>query len=242
MNSFVPRRSARRTLRFAPLAYLKMLYLCHAGPTEVGAYGISAENDLLYVQDVVTVRQECTPVTVNFLDEAVADHFDRCADAGIPPQRCGRVWLHTHPGGSALPSWTDEETFARAFGVCDWAVMAILAKGGSRYARLQVNTGPGVTKRLRWSVDWQAWPEALAIQDLAALRGDWAREHAENIMAFVNLALPLASLRPWRLGRDEPEATLPPNPELGELDDWYASAFWNSYPDYYGDDHVHSLP
>ena len=37
----------------------------------------------------------------------------------------------------------DEETFARSFGVCDWAIMFILARGGKTYARLRFNVGPG---------------------------------------------------------------------------------------------------
>ena len=60
-------------LTFAPLAWLKLLYFCHAGDTEVGGFGISSERDCLYIQDFLTVRQQVTPVTVHFDDTAVAD-------------------------------------------------------------------------------------------------------------------------------------------------------------------------
>jgi proteasome lid subunit RPN8/RPN11 len=51
------------------------------GPTEVGGFGISAD-DLFFVTDLQMVRQRTTSVTVAFDDEAVADFFDRQVDAG----------------------------------------------------------------------------------------------------------------------------------------------------------------
>src|SRR5947209_14095353 len=43
-------------------------------------------------------------------------------------EQFARLFMHTHPGNSPQPSATDEETFARVFGRCDWAVMFILAR------------------------------------------------------------------------------------------------------------------
>ena len=145
-------------LTFAPLAWLKLQYFCHAGGTEVGGFGIAAEDDLLYVEDFVTVRQEATPLSVRFLDEAVADFFDGCVDAGLKPQRFSRLWCHTHPADSVTPSATDEETFARSFGGCDWAVMFILGRTGRTYARLTFRAGPGGDLLLPTRVDWSTWP------------------------------------------------------------------------------------
>jgi len=62
-------------LTFAPLAWLKLQYFCHAGPTEIGGFGITAENDLLHVLEFVTVRQRVSAVTVRFDDQAIADFF-----------------------------------------------------------------------------------------------------------------------------------------------------------------------
>lgn len=90
-----------RALVFSPLAWLKLQFLCHAGPTEVGGFGLSHPDDLLYVEDVLVVRQRCTLATVAFNDAAVADLCDDMADAGIGLNRCLRIWLHTHPGASA---------------------------------------------------------------------------------------------------------------------------------------------
>ncbi len=59
------------------------------------------------------------------------------------PEQFARTWLHTHPGDCPTPSMTDEETFNRVFGRCDWAVMFVLARGGQTYARLRFNVGPG---------------------------------------------------------------------------------------------------
>ena len=100
--------------------------------------GSRRAGDLLLVEDVRLVRQTCDWASVAFDDAAVADFFDEQVDAGRQPEEFGRIWVHTHPGDSAGPSLTDEETFARVFGGCDWAVMLILARAARRYARLRV--------------------------------------------------------------------------------------------------------
>lgn len=89
------------------------------------------------------VAQRCDWASVAFDDEAVADYFDRQVELGRQPQEFGRVWVHTHPGNCPRPSATDEETFARVFGPCEWAVMLIVASGGASYARLAYHVGPG---------------------------------------------------------------------------------------------------
>ncbi len=105
------------------------------------------------VTEVVLLPQAATPTFVQFDDAGVADHFDRQIDAGRTPEQCGRIWLHTHPGSDPTPSRTDEETFARVFGRCDWAVMAIVARHGATYARLQWHVGPGGSQRLSIELD-----------------------------------------------------------------------------------------
>jgi hypothetical protein len=181
-------RSRRRhdeapALVFSPLAWLKLKFFCHAGDTEVGGFGISAEADALYVEDFVTVRQSTTAVTVEFDDAAVADHFDAAVDRGLRPERFARLWCHTHPGDSAEPSSVDEHTFARVFGSCDWAVMFILCRTGRTYARLAFNAGPGGSTRLPVDVDWESWPQAVLErpEELSQLAGAWAAEFDRNV-------------------------------------------------------------
>ncbi|MBL8792410.1 MAG: hypothetical protein JNM56_00750, partial [Planctomycetia bacterium] len=126
----LPPRKTRSRLTFSPLAFLKLQLFCHAGDTEVGGFGISAADDFLYIEDFVTVRQEVTGVSVRFLDDAVADFFDRSVDRGLKPAQFSRVWIHSHPGDLATPSSLDEATFKRCFDGCDWSVMFILARHG----------------------------------------------------------------------------------------------------------------
>lgn len=144
------------TLWFSPTAWAKLLYLRDLGETEVGGFGISAADDLLRIADVRLVKQHCTPVTVAFADDSVANFFDEQVDQGLRPECFARLWLHTHPGDSPEPSLTDEETFARVFGRSDWAVMFILARGGQTYARLRFNVGPGGSLKIPVGVDYQA--------------------------------------------------------------------------------------
>ncbi len=150
-------------LRCSPLAWLKWQYLCYAGPTEVAGFGLSAQHDPLYLEDILVIGQRATAVTVAFEDAAVADLFDRMTDLQIAPHRFARTWLHTHPGSSAKPSGVDEATFARVFGPCDWSIMAILSRASATYARLQFSAGPGGSLEIPVAVDWQAWPRTSTL-------------------------------------------------------------------------------
>jgi proteasome lid subunit RPN8/RPN11 len=141
-------------LRFSPTAWAKLVFLRDLGSTEIGAFGVSSVDDPLKVESVELVEQECTFTNVSFRDEAVANFIDSKVDQGFHPSQCSRLWVHTHPGDCPLPSATDEETFARVFGGCDWAVMAILACCGRSYARLRFGVGPGAAMRIKVGVDY----------------------------------------------------------------------------------------
>jgi proteasome lid subunit RPN8/RPN11 len=181
------------------MAWLKLQFLCHAGPTEVAAFGLAAPDDPLFLEDILVVRQNATPVTVAFDDEAVADLFDGMVDAGIEPGRFARVWLHTHPGASVEPSGTDEDTFHRVFGGCDWAVMGILGRTGNTFARLKFNAGPGGSVSLPVHVDWTDWPQVAPW--LAHRIEEWEREYTTLVNCVPNWLpdeiVPLAPAYDW---------------------------------------------
>ena len=144
----------RPILRFSPKAWAKLLFLRDYGETEVGGFAISSQEDLLYIKDVQLVKQVCSWAHVAFDDNSVADFFDQQFDAGRKPEQFGRIWVHTHPGECPLPSGTDEQTFARVFGITQWSVMFILACEGQSYARLQFNVGPQASLTIPVRVDY----------------------------------------------------------------------------------------
>lgn len=161
-------------LRFSPVAWAKLLYFRDRGQTEVGGFAVTSASDLLKVEDFVTVKQAVTVVSVSFDDQSVADFFDEQVDAGRKPEQFGRIWLHTHPGDSPMPSCTDEETFARVFGSCQWAVMFILADSGKSYARLRFNVAPGGDIIIPAEVDFR---NNFPASDIAS----WEHEYLANI-------------------------------------------------------------
>ena len=172
-----PRRKRfhRPVLRFSPTAWAKLLYLRDAGPTEVGGFGITSEEDLLYVEELVLLPQICTAVTVSFAEEAIADYFDAQIDRGLKPEQFARIWIHTHPGESPEPSPTDLDTMVTSFGECDWAVMFILARGGKRHAELRWNRMQNMCMRIKTSIDYQQpFPETDYI--------GWQNEYDENVV------------------------------------------------------------
>lgn len=134
-------RPLKFVLQFTPTAWAKLQYFCHRGDSEVGGFGVTSPENPLLIEEFLTVEQHVSWASVSFDDEAVADHFEDQVDLGRRPENFSRIWLHTHPGSSPTPSSTDEETFERVFGRCDWAVMFILACGGQTYARLRFNAG-----------------------------------------------------------------------------------------------------
>jgi proteasome lid subunit RPN8/RPN11 len=154
-RSWRRRQSRCPPLRLTAYAWAKLLTLRDLGETEVGGFGVSRHGDLLLVEDAQLVRQLCTAVTVKFDDQSVADYFDGQVDEGRTPAEFARLWIHTHPGDSPYPSATDEETFDRCFGSADWAVMFILARGGSTYARLRLGSNPGGNFLLPVQIDFQ---------------------------------------------------------------------------------------
>ena len=185
----------------------------------MGGFGISSADDLLLIEDIRLIGQRTTIVTVEFDDNGVADFFDEQVDAGLQPENFFRIWLHTHPGDSAQPSGTDEETFARVFGSCDWAVMAILASGGETYARLRFNAGPGGEYELPLRIDYAqpfpaADPEAWQAEYERCVRpSDAWYQPVENQFDEWDWPMPLNPddfdlLNSWRLDEPDDESLL----------------------------------
>jgi proteasome lid subunit RPN8/RPN11 len=203
-------------LRFSPSAWAKLLWFCHAGGTEIGGFGISSPTDPLLVEEFVTVKQETSAVTVSFDDLAVAEFFENQVDLGRKPEQFARIWLHTHPGSSPDPSATDEETFARVFGKCNWSVMFILSRTGRTYARMQFDVGPKGSLRLPVEVDFSTSLQA----------GDpetWKKEYLQHVQPLARLASPWADFQDW--AEESPRfaaASVPLTTSSGVAGDAYA--------------------
>lgn len=161
-------------LRFSPTAWAKLLYFRDKSDNEISGFGITQPEDLLCVKEFVTVKQEVTGVSIKLDDEAVADFFDQQVDLGRKPEQFARIWLHSHPGDSPGPSMIDEETFARVFGGCQWAVMFVIAQNNRTYARLSFNVGPGGQVLIPVEIDYS--------QDFGPSdRGLWDAEYQAKI-------------------------------------------------------------
>jgi hypothetical protein len=169
------KRRLNLSLRFSPTAWAKLLFFRDKSPDEIGGFGISDPDDLLYIREFVTLRQEVSIVSVRFQDDAIADFFEDQVTLGRKPEQFARHWLHTHPKGISTPSQTDEETFERVFGHCQWAVMAIVSQDNQTYARISFNIGPGGQVLIPVQVDYSKPFEAT--DSLA-----WEQEFKRNIL------------------------------------------------------------
>lgn len=194
-----------------------------AGNTEIGGFAVTAADDPLLVEDVCLVKQRCTAITVEFDDNSVADFFDEQVDAGLKPEQFGRIWVHTHPGISADPSPTDEETFDRCFGSVEWTVMFILAQGGETYARLRFNVGPKTSQLMNVEVDYSQPFEA-------SNSFEWEREFDANVekvkwrdaaLRRTEAAIVDLETDPVAFVDDESLDEFAIEPELGNDEDWF---------------------
>ncbi len=136
---------------------------------------------------------------MKFEDEAVADYIDRQVDLGLRIEQFARIWIHTHPGHSASPSNTDEETFERCFGSPDWAVMFILARGGQTYARLRFSSGPGGAVILPVEIDFG---QPFAPSDWASWDAEFARSVTPEVIEVSRGQPTLRSLAPSGVARE----------------------------------------
>jgi proteasome lid subunit RPN8/RPN11 len=163
-------------IRFSPTAWAKLVYFRDKSDNEVGGFGITDPDNLLFVREFITVKQEVTEISVKFDDKSVADFFDAQVDLGRKPEQFARVWLHSHPGNSPVPSTIDEETFARVFGSCQWAALFIVGRGNKTYARLCFNVGPGGQVLIPTEIDYS--------QDFSASNHElWDTEYNANVKA-----------------------------------------------------------
>ena len=80
-SSQAERNEKRRlALRFSPTAWAKLLYFRDKSDNEVGGFGITDPDDLLFVKEFVTIKQEATVVSVKFDDMAVAGSLEKAED------------------------------------------------------------------------------------------------------------------------------------------------------------------
>ena len=169
-------KRSKPVLQFSPTAWAKLLFMRDMTDNEVGGFGVTGVDDLLFVKDFVLIKQTVSSVTVSFDDEAVADYFEDQVALGRKPEQFARIWLHSHPGMSPEPSGTDEATFSRVFGRSQWAVMFIISSNGETYARLRFNCGPGGEIKIPVIVDYTAEFESSDFTNWEKLYKDTVEE------------------------------------------------------------------
>ena len=197
-NKKVNQRNQKPVLRFSPTAWAKLLFMRDVTDNEVGGFGITEADDLLFVTDFTLVKQKVTAVSVSFEDESVANFFEDQVEAGRKPEQFARVWLHSHPGSSPEPSMTDEQTFARVFGSCDWSVMCIVAQDGGTFARLQFNAGPGGEVKIPVCVDYCYEFDAADFEV-------WEQQYKANVIEDHTFSLTGRSKKDTKKQEDELE-------------------------------------
>lgn len=171
-------RGVRNQLRWSPYAWAKLKWFCARGDTEVGGFGVTAIDDMLYVEDFQVVKQTASVAKFDFDDEALNDYMTAMAEKGIPPNRCMRVWVHTHPGGLDSPSSTDEEVFNRV-GNGTHNIMFILTEDGKTYAELRLRIdNMDASRKLSVAVEFRGTFAGVTPEQMA----QWEHEYCTALI------------------------------------------------------------
>jgi hypothetical protein len=172
----LPLRGKSKTkLLFSPRAFAKIEFMRKRGKVEVSGFGISSEDDPLYVADFKLVEQNSMPAFTEFIDNALAGYVEDMCMAGIPPARSFRVWIHTHPGMSSSPSTHDERTFERTSEMADWGVMCIVGDKDVS-AQLVVNAGGlSAERKLKVEIDFNGVFEGVTAEDYEEWDAEYCR-------------------------------------------------------------------
>jgi proteasome lid subunit RPN8/RPN11 len=159
-------------LTLSPKAYHKLMWLNQYSKNETSGLGITSLEDPLYVLDIVVPKQTVSSVTTEFDDEGLADLAAALCGKGYEMCQYMRIWVHTHPAGVNSPSAVDEETFSRALGKADWAVMLILPKDGKFYCKMRIKAvglKDSIEVVVPVEIDWLNAPK------------EWVEEFAKNV-------------------------------------------------------------
>ena len=112
---------------------------------------ITHPDDRLFVTDLWFPKQECTAAAVEFDDESIAEEIDRLSDTH-PMDRLPHL---DPPRSESQPQWHRRRDLLQVLGHFDWAVMAILAKGGKSYARIKHDAPAGITDgKIEYKIPW----------------------------------------------------------------------------------------
>ena len=165
-------------LSISGILYTKLKYMASQFETEVGYMGIIDDNILL---DAWMPKQECSAASVNFDMEDYQKQVAILTDDpwDYHPNSLSRIWIHTHPGNSATPSSTDEDTFKDDFH-SDWRIMLIFAAQQDEYCRIATETVTGVKLQqvIPIEVDWDLLDHNLINGNEPA---DWLEEADQKV-------------------------------------------------------------
>jgi len=142
-NNSVNQRCIPRHTQITLTSYVweKLKFMKSAGNSEVSGFGISDTTNPFCMVDFVVPTQVCNSMGTEIDGEAILNYLEQQACLDTVPYT--RMWVHTHPGFSAIPSSVDWNTFLQCFGNAPWSVMLVL--GGKSdsdvvYAVINVNS------------------------------------------------------------------------------------------------------
>ena len=131
-------------LNFTAETWQQLNYMCKRCTHRDQVFRNHTSGGQAVVTDLWFPQQTCTAATVEFDDEDIAAQIDEL--------QTHTPWMSASASGSTLtlataptPVAQTIQTFSKVLGHFDWAVMAILAKGGKSYARIKHDAPAGIT-------------------------------------------------------------------------------------------------
>lgn len=153
------------SIRISPHAYQKVAFFTRKD-VEVGGFAITSPEDPSLILDFVVLPQTSSSCEFDFSPDGMQNYLNEMVDAGISPNNCFRMYIHTHPGNSPQPSSVDNEQFDKLMQDYPWFGMIIFAKDLSTYARVKMTQGCGLEAELDLEIDWDVPCEPVDFNEL----------------------------------------------------------------------------
>jgi len=108
------------------------IYCAEAHPDEIAGMGtIEERGGKLVVTKLFLVKQEVSPGSADFDDEAYGEFFEKYCEEGGKPEEL-RLWWHTHPSMSVDFSAKDRNTIDKVRKGSKWFVAVVINEKGDR--------------------------------------------------------------------------------------------------------------
>jgi hypothetical protein len=193
------------TLTFSPEAWLKMNYLLLRAKHKIMAVGVTSPDDLMYVTDLILLKQYNSVKSVRFDQKAWQNYLETNAKLSKDFNTLARVLVITTPDFESGPDDEDDQVFSETMDCFPFAALCVQSRNFEVYCRLRLALGH-IDYEQEVEVEVDSTDSLLAEVN----QQDWNQEYED----FVNVQF--KTLKPEEQAKTILETAAPPDPITSE--------------------------